>query len=148
MHPLRLVLTLLAAGVLGTLGFLFGAGSGFGIMGKIVGATLGGGLGLIAGLTFKLDNEAAKKSPETTKVGRAILVGILFGFVGAVIGVIWSQVGPVGGVAQYGAPGSPVRLDLLPASVGGGTLLGIVAGATVGVLSVRSVPADRSTQGG
>lgn len=137
MHPIRVILTIAAASVLGILGFLFGAGSGFGMMGKIVGATLGGGLGLFAGLTFKLDNEAAKKSPETTKVGRAIIVGILFAFVGAVIGAIWSQVGPVGGVAQYGAPGSPARMDILPAYLGGGALLGLLAGATVGVLSVR-----------
>ena len=124
MHPIRLIFTFAATGVLGILGFLFGAAGGFGIAGKIVGAALLGGLGLLAGLTFKIDNEAATKTPESSKVGRAILLGILFGFVGAVIGAIWSQVGPVGGIAQYGDPGSPVRMGLLPAYLGGGGLLG------------------------
>ncbi len=137
MSKTRLVLAIVAAAVLGTIGFIVGGNAMNQALGRLVGVGIGAGLGLVAGFVIKVDDKSAEKHEQTSKAGRAIIVGILFGFVGAIIGAIWSQVGPVGGAAQYGDPGSPVRIDLLPAYLGSGGLLGVVAGATVGVLSVR-----------
>lgn len=137
MSRTRLMLTVAAAALLGAAGFVLGGEAMNQSLGRLVGVGIGAGLGVAAGFLVKVDDGAAEKHEQSSKVGRALIVGVLFAFVGAVVGALWSQFGPVGGAAQYGEPGSGVRTNILPGYLAAGGLLGAIIGAALGVLSVR-----------